>query len=75
MEVMEVGDRVLANKFIYLISEPERGDIVVFESADGEMNLIQRVVGLPGDKITVVGRSYYVNDERQRAVRICRSPG
>ncbi len=63
---LEVGDRVLANKFIYRFSEPERGDIVVFESADSEMNLIKRVVGLPGDKITVVGGSFYVNDERQR---------
>ena len=63
---LEVGDRVLTNKFIYRFSEPERGDIVVFESADGEMNLIKRVVGLPGDKITVVGGSFYVNDERQR---------
>ena len=57
---------MLTNKFIYRFREPERGDIVVFESADGEMNLIKRVVGLPGDKITLVGGSFYVNDERQR---------
>ncbi len=57
---------MLTNKFIYRFSEPERGDIVVFESADGEMNLIKQVVGLPGDKITVIGGSFYVNDERQR---------
>ena len=27
-----VGDRVLANKFIYRLTDPERGDVVVFES-------------------------------------------
>ncbi len=65
---LEVGDRLLAEKVTHLFrSEPERGDIVVFEGPDGEeVDLIKRVVGLPGDKITVVGGSLYVNDELQR---------
>ncbi|MEW6637273.1 MAG: signal peptidase I [Actinomycetota bacterium] len=33
---LEVGDRVLANKFIYRFTDPERGDIVVFRSVEGE---------------------------------------
>jgi signal peptidase I len=33
---LEVGDRILANKFIYRFSEPERGGIIVFESVDEE---------------------------------------
>jgi signal peptidase I len=45
---LEVGNRVLANKFIYRFSEPERGDVVFFESADGEIDLIKRAVGQPG---------------------------
>lgn len=32
---LEVGDRVLANKFIYRFTDPERGDIVVFRSVEG----------------------------------------
>ena len=63
---LEVGDRVLANKFIYRFSEPERGDIIIFESPEGETDLIKRVLGLPGDTITVVRGSLYVNDELQR---------
>src|SRR5918994_5545458 len=44
-----VGDRVFVNKFIYRFTEPERGDIVVFESVNGgEEDLIKRVVGGPG---------------------------
>jgi signal peptidase I len=62
----EVGDRVLANKFIYRFSEPERGDIIIFESPDGETYLTKRVLGLPGDTITVARGSLYVNDEPQR---------
>src|ERR687889_1662344 len=44
-----VGDRVFVNKFIYRFTEPERGDIVVFESVNGgEEDLIKRVVGVGG---------------------------
>ena len=64
---LEIGDRVLVNKFIYRFTEPERGDIVVFESVDnGEEDLIKRVVGLPGDKIAVRGGKLFVNGEPQK---------
>ena len=48
---LRVGDRVLVNKFIYRFTEPERGDIVVFQSVEGgklppEENLIERIIGL-----------------------------
>jgi signal peptidase I len=63
---LEVGDRVLASKFIYRIFEPERGDIVVFDSVDeDDQTLIKRVVGLAGDEIQVQGGVLYVNDEAQ----------
>ncbi len=32
---LEVGDRVLANKFIYRFTDPHRGDVVVFRSVEG----------------------------------------
>ena len=64
---LEVGDRLLASKFIYLFSEPERGDIVIFEDPEGEeVDFIKRVVGLPGDRIMVVRGSLYVNGELQQ---------
>ena len=65
---LEVGDLLLAEKVTHLFSEPERGDIIIFEASEGgeEVDLIKRVVGLPGDKITLVHGSLYVNDERQR---------
>ena len=63
---LEVGDRVFVNKFIYRFSEPERGDIVVFESVNGgEEDLIKRVVALPGDTVAVSGNVLSVNGEPQ----------
>ena len=64
---LEVGDRVLANKFIYRFTEPERGDIVVFQSVEnGREELIKRVVAVPGDTVSVQGGRLFVNDEPQR---------
>ena len=47
---LEVGDRVLVNKFIYRFTEPERQDVVVFKTPEGinnsvDGNLIARTAG------------------------------
>lgn len=61
-----VGDRVLANKFIYRFDDPDRGDVVVFESVEvGGQDLIKRVVGTPGDTVEVREGTLYVNGEPQ----------
>ena len=62
-----VKDRLLVNKFIYRFTEPERGDIALFENQQGGADpLIKRVVGLPGDTIEVRHDRLYVNGELQR---------
>ena len=63
---LEVGDRLLANKFIYRFKEPERGDIVVFDSVEGDdETLVKRVIGVGGDKIRVRGNTLLVNNKPQ----------
>jgi hypothetical protein len=48
---LQVHDRVLTNKLAYDFADPNRGDLVVFESIDRKKDdrLVKRVVGLPGD--------------------------
>jgi signal peptidase I len=66
MPTLEVGDRVFVNKFIYRIAEPERDDIVVFESIEGsEQDLIKRVVAVPGDTVAVQNGVLFVNGQLQ----------
>lgn len=52
-----VNDRILVNKFIYFFQEPRHGDIVVFraprQASPDKKDFIKRVVGLPGDRISV----------------------
>ncbi|MEO6433663.1 MAG: signal peptidase I [Sphingomicrobium sp.] len=40
---------------------PERGDVVVFRHPSSEMDLVKRVVGLPGDTVEVRGGALILN--------------
>ena len=64
------SDRVLANRFIYRFSDPERGDIVVFETPDRAVvrcgaggTFVKRLVGLPGDSISMSGGVLHVDGQ------------
>jgi len=70
-----VGDHILVNKFIYgiripligkkvlTLASPERGDVIVFiYPRDRSKDFIKRVIGLPGEKVEIIGRNIYVND-------------
>lgn len=62
LPTFEVGDRIFVNKFIYRLRAPKQGDIVVFKSIEGEQeDLIKRVVGVPGDTISLANGTLLVN--------------
>ncbi|MEA3405716.1 MAG: signal peptidase I [Pseudomonadota bacterium] len=73
---LEIGDFIAVSKFSYgvklpvtqttviPIADPERGDVVVFAYPnDPAVDYIKRVVGVPGDEITYVGRTVFVNGQ------------
>jgi signal peptidase I len=49
------GDRVLVDRMAYRVGSPARGDLVVFRFpySWAKMNLIKRIIGLPGDTVEV----------------------
>jgi signal peptidase I len=64
------ADRVLANRFIYRFRDPERGDVVVFETPESAVarcgaggTFVKRLVGLPGDRIGMKRGVLRVNGE------------
>ncbi len=65
-ETLENGDEVLINKFIYVISNPKPGDVVVFVPNGNEKShyYVRRVIGVPGDRIQIKDGSVYVNGTR-----------
>ena len=66
LDTLHLGDVFIAEKFSYRVLDhsPRRGDIVVFTHPDqsGKV-LVKRVIGLPGDQISLVDGDVYINDE------------
>ncbi len=71
------GDRIWVNKLAYDIkvpytgivlkevSEPQRGDIVVFFAPnESRTRMVKRLIGLPGDEVSVVNNVVTINGER-----------
>ncbi len=60
------ADRIVALRTSYYFGEPERGDVVVFRYPDNEEVLyVKRVIGLPGETVTVRNGKVYINDETE----------
>ncbi|MFH5834927.1 signal peptidase I [Proteiniclasticum sp. C24MP] len=61
------NDRLIVKKYETILKTEEyrRGDIIVFESPleNEDKYFIKRVIGLPGDKITISDGKVHVNDE------------
>lgn len=59
------GNRVLVNRFIYTLSAPKAGDVVVFKPNGNENShyYMRRVIGVPGDRVQVKGGFVYVDGE------------
>lgn len=57
------GQEVLVDRFSYKLLSPKRGDIIAF-LPNGNKNshyYLKRVVGLPGEKIQIIGGYVYIN--------------
>jgi len=59
------GEYLLTDKVTYRFRQPHRGDVVVFEAptAEGE-EFIKRIIGLPGENVSVKEGSIFINDKK-----------
>ena len=56
------GDYVRVNKYAYTDRAPERGDIAVFwKPGQEQVEYLARIVGLPGDRIQMIGGVLHIN--------------
>jgi signal peptidase I len=63
LPTLKDGEFVLVNRLAYRIGEPARGDIVVFRSTTNfDLDLIKRIIGVPGDDVRVADGRVIVND-------------
>ncbi len=72
---LDKGDRILVARFLYHFTSPSRGDIVVFKyPLDTHVVFVKRLIGLPGDTLSLRSGSVYVNGVRQREPYVARQP-
>ena len=59
-----IGDRVLVDRISWRFTAPQRGEIVVFHSPLAGPVLIKRIIGMPGDVISLRDGYVYINGKR-----------
>ena len=56
-------DRLIVNKFIYRISAPRKGDIVMlYYPVNPDKSFVKRVIAEEGDQVRIVDGKVFVND-------------
>src|SRR5580700_2472925 len=65
---LQIGDRIAVDKLAYHLHGVDRGNIVVFTTPPNEdcagppvADLVKRVIGLPGETISVSGGNVFIN--------------
>lgn len=59
---IQPDDRLIGFRLSYLFSEPQRGDIVIFEyPVDPQEIYIKRIIGLPGETIEIRKSEVYID--------------
>ncbi len=64
LPTLQDGEFVLVNKLAYRVGSPARGDIIVFRATTvANLDLVKRVIGLPGDKVEVRSGKVILNGQ------------
>ncbi len=59
------GDYLLIDQLSYRFSEPQRGDTIVFQYPnDPSRRYIKRIIGLPGEELSIENGDIYIEGEK-----------
>jgi signal peptidase I len=57
------GEYVLSEKVSYYFNSPKRGDVIIFKRPDIAGDFVDRIIGLPGEKISIKDGHVYINNK------------
>ena len=56
------GDRLIVSRLSYILGEPDRGDIIVFQYPYGpERDFVKRIIGLPGETVAIQNGQVFID--------------
>ncbi len=58
---LEDKQYLLINNISYFLDDPAYGDVIVFNHPNNDLNLIKRVIGVPGDHIDIQNHQVIIN--------------
>ncbi|MEK7184249.1 MAG: signal peptidase I [Patescibacteria group bacterium] len=59
------SEYLIVDKIEYRLHQPKRGDVIVFKAPEApDQNYIKRIIGLPGETVTIKDASVFVNNKR-----------
>ena len=60
----QTGDYLIVDQFTYHFTDPSRGDVIVFKYPnDTSKFFIKRIIGLPGETVTVKNEKVYITED------------
>lgn len=57
-----INDRMFAIRPAYLLTDPKRGDIVVFNKPDSDVLYVKRILGLPDELFEIKNGIIYIDN-------------
>lgn len=66
LPTIQLNDRLIVDRIFYKFDDFKRGDIIVFEApetSDEELDLVKRLIGLPGEKVEIKNGKVFIEDK------------
>lgn len=66
LPTIQLQDRLIVDRVFYKFDSFKRGDIVVFQAPDSaqeDLDLVKRLIGLPGEKVEIKNGKVFINDQ------------
>lgn len=61
--------RMIGLRTAYWFKKPQRGEVIIFKYPDDErQTYVKRVIGMPGEKVTIRDGEIYINDSKEPLV-------